>query len=63
VVRGLEIECGCFFPFMGSEKLDLAFFLRDAILLAMALQVLVWPSSFLRIGEEARENERVSAGD
>jgi len=50
VVRGLEIECGCFFPFMGSERLDAAFFVRDAVLLAMALQALVWPSSFLRRG-------------
>jgi len=51
VVRGLEIECGCFFPFMGSERLDTAFFVRDAVLLAMALQALVWPSSFVGRGQ------------
>jgi uncharacterized membrane protein YphA (DoxX/SURF4 family) len=63
VVRGLEIECGCFLPFMGSERLDWTLFVRDAVLLAMALQVLAWPSSFLPVREEARTDERVPAGD
>jgi uncharacterized membrane protein YphA (DoxX/SURF4 family) len=46
LIRGLEISCGCFFP-IGGERLTWGTLLRDAVLLAFALQVLVWPSSFL----------------
>ena len=48
LVRGLDIDCGCFFPFMLEHKLGWDLLLRDAILLLFPLQILVWPSSFLR---------------
>ncbi len=48
LVRGLNISCGCFFPFMGGEHLNWSLFLRDGLLLLLALQVLAWPSTFLR---------------
>jgi putative oxidoreductase len=47
LVRGLEISCGCFFPFLGGERLSWTLFPRDGVLLLLALQVLAWPSSFL----------------
>jgi putative oxidoreductase len=47
LARGLEIECGCFLPLLGSHKLSWDLLVRDAVLLLMAAQVLVWPSSFL----------------
>jgi uncharacterized membrane protein YphA (DoxX/SURF4 family) len=47
LMRGLEIECGCFFPFMGGHELGWDLLVRDAVMLLLALQVLVWPSSFL----------------
>jgi len=51
LVRGLEISCGCFFPFMGAEELGWDLLVRDAVLLALAVQVVVWPSTFLpRLG-------------
>lgn len=48
ILRGLDIDCGCFFPFMLEHKLGWDLLLRDAILLLFPLQVLVWPSSFFR---------------
>ena len=50
VARGMEINCGCAIPLLGSERLDWRFFVRDGVLLAMALQVVVWPSSFVQGG-------------
>jgi len=47
LARGLSIQCGCFFPFMGEHKLTWALLVRDAILLVVALQPVMWPSSFL----------------
>jgi hypothetical protein len=47
LMRGLEIECGCFFPFMGDSKLGWDLVVRDAILVLLMLQVLIWPSTFL----------------
>ena len=47
LARGLDIECGCFFPFMGDHKLTWDLLVRDAVLILFALQVMVWPSGFL----------------
>lgn len=47
LLRGLEVSCGCFFPFMGDHKLGWDLLVRDGLLLLPALQVIVWPSSFL----------------
>jgi putative oxidoreductase len=47
LARGLEIECGCFFPFMGGHKLGWDLLVRDGVLLLPAVQVMVWPSSFV----------------
>jgi len=47
IVRGLDISCGCFFPFMGDEKLGWDLVIRDALLLVFAAQVLISPSSFV----------------
>jgi uncharacterized membrane protein YphA (DoxX/SURF4 family) len=47
LLRGLEIECGCFFPLMADHTLGGDLLLRDALLLLPAAQVLIWPSSFL----------------
>jgi len=47
LARGLDIECGCFFPFLAERKLSWGLVARDAILLLFALQVLAWPSSFV----------------
>jgi hypothetical protein len=49
LVRGLEISCGCFFPFMGDEKLGWDLVVRDGVLLLFAAQIWVWPSSFLSL--------------
>jgi uncharacterized membrane protein YphA (DoxX/SURF4 family) len=53
LARGLEISCGCFLP-IGGERLTWATLLRDAALLALALQTLLWPSSFLPRRERRR---------
>jgi uncharacterized membrane protein YphA (DoxX/SURF4 family) len=47
LLRGLEISCGCFFPFMGDEELGWDLMVRDGLLLLLAAQIWVWPSSFL----------------
>lgn len=47
LMRGLEISCGCFFPFMGDHKLGWDLLVRDAVLVLLALQILIWPSTFL----------------
>lgn len=47
LLRGLAINCGCFFPFMGDHALGWDLLLRDGLLLLLALQPLVWPSSFV----------------
>jgi len=47
LVRGLRIECGCFFPFLGGGRLGWDLFPRDLALLLLALQVMAWPSSFV----------------
>jgi putative oxidoreductase len=60
LARGLEISCGCFFPFMGGDRLGWDLFPRDLALLLLAVQVMLWPSSFIPIrsaGEETRREE------
>jgi putative oxidoreductase len=60
LARGLEISCGCFFPFLGSSRLGWDLFPRDLALLLLAAQVMLWPSSFVPIrnsGEETRQVE------
>jgi putative oxidoreductase len=61
LARGLEISCGCFFPFMGDHKLDLSLLARDAILILIALQVVVWPSGFVP-GRDRSSREGVASG-
>ena len=61
LVRGLDISCGCFFPFMGDHKLDWSLLVRDAILILIALQVVVWPSGFVP-GIDPSRREGVSSG-
>jgi putative oxidoreductase len=53
LVRGLEIECGCFFPFMGGHELGWDLLVRDGVLMLPAVQVMVWPSSFIPRGRAA----------
>jgi len=55
MVRGLEIGCGCFFPFMLDEEIGWGLLVRDGILLLLPLQVLIWPSSFLPGGRHQAE--------
>jgi len=57
-IRGLDINCGCFFPFMGDHKLDWDLLVRDAILTLFALQVLLWPSSFVPKRNHNRASRR-----
>ncbi len=47
LVRGLEISCGCFFPFMAGHTLGWDLLVRDGVMIVVAAQILVWPSSFL----------------
>lgn len=47
LLRGLQISCGCFFPLMGDHTLGWDLLARDAVLLLVTLQPLIWPSSFL----------------
>ena len=47
LARGLEISCGCFFPFMTDDRLTWVTLVRDLVMLLFALQAVVWPSSFL----------------
>jgi putative oxidoreductase len=54
LARGLDIKCGCFFPFMGEHQLTWALLVRDGVLLVLALQPVVWPSSFVPGQTEAR---------
>jgi len=53
LARGLEISCGCFFP-IGGDRLTWTTLLRDAVLPALALQPLLWPSTFLSRWEPTR---------
>jgi len=46
LMRGLQIECGCFFPFMGGSKLNWVLFPRDLGMLLLAARVITWPSSW-----------------
>jgi hypothetical protein len=46
MLRGLDISCGCFLPFF-SDRVGWALILRDSVLLLLAIQILIWPSSFL----------------
>lgn len=50
LVRGLDISCGCFFPLMAGHKLTWGLLARDAVLLAFALQPVIWPSTFVPKG-------------
>lgn len=50
LARGLEISCGCFFPLLGEDRLTWRLVIRDSIMLAIALQPLIWPSSFIPSG-------------
>ena len=50
MARGLHIECGCFLPLFG-DKVGWSTLLRDAVLLLLALQVIVWPSRWGRTPE------------
>jgi uncharacterized membrane protein YphA (DoxX/SURF4 family) len=61
LVRGLDISCGCFFPFMGDHKLDWSLLVRDAILILFALQVVVRPSGFVP-NRSRSERKEVSCG-
>lgn len=47
LARGLEISCGCFFPLVGEPRLTWKLVIRDSVMLAIALQPLIWPSSFI----------------
>jgi hypothetical protein len=47
ILRGLDISCGCFFPFLIDHKLGWDLLVRDAVLLLFPIQILIWPSSFL----------------
>jgi uncharacterized membrane protein YphA (DoxX/SURF4 family) len=47
LVRGMEISCGCFFPLMADHQLGWDLLVRDGVMLLLAAQVVVWPSSFL----------------
>jgi len=61
LVRGLDISCGCFFPFMRDHKLDWSLLVRDAILILFALQVVVRPSGFVP-NRSRSERKGVSCG-
>jgi len=61
LVRGLDISCGCFFPFMGDHKLDVSLLVRDVILILIALQAVVWPSGFVP-SRSRSERKGVSRG-
>ena len=63
LARGLEIKCGCFFPFMGEHKLTWALLVRDAILLLLALQPVVWPSSLVPVRGHRVARPRPSSGE
>lgn len=47
LVRGLHISCGCFFPLLGEDRLTWKLVIRDSIMLTIACQPLIWPSSFI----------------
>ncbi len=47
LARGLKIECGCFFPLLTGDRLTWRLLARDGALFAIALQPIVWPTSFL----------------
>jgi uncharacterized membrane protein YphA (DoxX/SURF4 family) len=46
MMRHIDIECGCFLPLVG-DRVDWIMIVRNAILILLALQVMVWPTSFL----------------
>ena len=46
MLRGLDISCGCFFPFF-TDRVGWVMILRDSVFLLFALQIIAWPSSFL----------------
>lgn len=47
LLRGLDLECGCFFPFLTNHKLGWDLLIRDAVMLLITLQPIAWPSTFL----------------
>jgi putative oxidoreductase len=55
LARGLDIECGCFFPFMSDHKLTWDLLVRDAVLILFALQIMAWPSGFLPVRRARRQ--------
>lgn len=46
MMRGLSIHCGCFLPIL-SDRVGWPLILRNSVLLLLALQIIIWPSSFL----------------
>lgn len=60
LVRGVETECGCFFPLLADHRLGWDLLVRDAALLLPTAQVLIWPSSFL---PRQREKDEAAAGE
>jgi len=47
IARGIQITCGCFLPLVG-DKVDWVMIARNSVLILLALQVIAWPTSFLR---------------
>lgn len=47
MLRGLDIQCGCFLPLFG-DRVGWSMLARNTVLLLFAAQIIAWPTSFLR---------------
>lgn len=63
LARSLDIKCGCFFPFMGDHKLTWGLLVRDAALLVVALQPVVWGSSFVHPRVRVQRVDEPASGE
>lgn len=49
VLRGIDIDCGCFKVTNGGHSVDFSLILRDLVCLVLSVQVLLWDKGFMSL--------------